>query len=74
VTINKSTETGSRFEAWFKAQFGRMPNASRLTKLRNRRDELRAALSEVEIEWKMEDSLHAAWRCALYGCNARNKR
>ena len=74
--MNRSTDRAkdSRFATWFKAQFGRLPNATRLTKLRNRRDDLRAALSEAEVEWKMEDALHAAWKCALYGWNARTKR
>lgn len=67
------TAKDSKFGAWFKAQFGRMPNASRLTKLRNRRQELEAQLEEATMEFRMEDSLHAAWRCALYGWNARKR-
>lgn len=72
--IRRSTETEARFGEWFKNQFGRMPNAGRLTKMRNRKNELQAALDQAMIEFRMEDALHAAWRAALYGWNARNKR
>lgn len=61
----------SAFGDWFKLQFGRLPNESRRTKLRNKRDELRGAMEAADIEFRMEDALHAAWRAALYGWNAR---
>ena len=63
----------SAFGAWFKLQFGRMPNGSRLTKLRNKKNELKAELEATTIEFQMESALHAAWNAALYGWNARKK-
>jgi hypothetical protein len=60
----------SQFGPWFKEQFGGAPSEIKRTRLRQRRDELRAALEQDDLE----DALHAAWTAALYGWNARTKK
>ena len=65
-----STET-SAFGKWFKAQFGRLPNAAKTRKLRQKCDELKSALVIADMELRVEDALHASWNAALYGWNAR---
>ena len=63
----------SPFQDWFKRQFGRIPSATRLSRMRNRQQELEAELITLRIEFQMESALHAAWTAALYGWNAKHK-
>ena len=77
-TMSKSSEgpgtetaKGSAFGKWFKAQFGRMPNADKLRKARTKCDELESALQIATMELRVEDALYASWQSALYGWNAR---
>jgi hypothetical protein len=63
----------SAFATWFKEQYGRMPSERRRQAARERRRELEAALAQAQLDYRVEDSLHAAWDAALKGWNARKK-
>ena len=67
-----STDKGQRkFAAWFKEQYGTMPSEIRRQRLRKKKDELKAAYEDALLWYRAEDNLHATWRDALYGWNAK---
>lgn len=61
----------SAFRTWFKAQFGRVPDARLLSKLRAVEQAQSNALEDTRAAIRSEIALSRAWDTSLYGWNAR---
>ena len=61
----------TKFEKWFKAQFGTLPMAPiPRENLFKKREALRSELKEVESKIFEDDIICTAWKAALYAKNA----
>ena len=60
------------FTAWFKAQYGRLPDYKKPARDTVRDLEQKLAVAREQL--RSENALMAAWDNALYGWNARGKR
>ena len=68
-----STETTKRsaFGAWFKEQFGAMPNEAKRTTLGMKIRNLEGELHYLRIERSKQDYLADSFKAALYAWNAK---
>lgn len=66
-----STLNKSEFAKWFKAQFGRLPNHSRLLRLREQHAQAERREFSLRADLLMEERLHNSFNDALYAWNAR---
>lgn len=61
----------SKFEAWFKAQFGALPmSPEERRRLESQAEDLRAQAEHIEQRVRADDALSSQWTAALYAKQA----
>ena len=60
----------SAFRKWFKEQYGRLPNADKMRRLRIKHDNALGTLHDLERQLELEERLAKQMNDALLGWNA----